>query len=65
MGYIGEGAAVDNGRIILQCLHQIGCQGIFEQYCHCPCTQYVTCMHWFVLSGVGDHNLIEAIFKII
>ena len=65
VGDIGKGAAVDEGRIVFQRLHQIRCQLVFEQHGHCAMRLQVTRAQRLAVTGVTEHDVAETLLQIL
>ena len=57
MGNVGEGAAVNEGRGMLQSLHQVGLQGVLQKSRHCALGLQVMSGDRLAVIGIGhDHT---------
>ena len=65
VGNVGEGAAVNDGGVVFQSLHQIGVNGILQQGSHGTGGLDVTGGHGLAVVGVGAHDLAKALFQIL
>ena len=64
VGDVGKGAAVDDGRVVLQRLHQVGFDGVFEQGGHGAMGVQVTGTDGGLLTGVAHDDVAQAFFEV-
>src|SRR5215212_1557073 len=64
-GDVTEGAGVDQGRRILQCLHEVGFYGLFHDDRHDACAHEVLCGHGVSVGVATDNNPPEAAAHIV
>ena len=65
MSNIGKRPAVDEGRIIFQCLDKIGGNGVFQQHCHCAGAFEVTRIDRRFVAGVGHNHFAQTFCQVI
>ena len=65
MGNVGEGAAMDKGRGMLQGLHQIGLQGILQQGSHGALSVEIPGGDGLAVPGVGHHQTGKACLQVV
>ena len=56
---VGERAAVENGGVVLQRLHQVGLDGVLEQHGHRAVGLEVAGAHRLAVAGVGDDDVAQ------
>ena len=61
---IGEGAAVYQGRIAFQGLHQVGFAGVFEQCGHRAVHVEIFGAHGLAGAGLSDNYFAEPFFEL-
>src|SRR5919107_221872 len=64
-GDVAEGSGVDQGRRILQSLHEVGFYGLFHDDRHDACAHEVLCGHGVSVGVATDHNPPEAAAHIV
>ena len=64
MGDIGKWSAVDDGRSMLQGLHQVWMDGIFEDSCHGPSSLEIFGCDRLSLVVVPNNDAIKTFFEI-
>ncbi len=65
VGDVGERPAVDEGRVVLQRLHQVGRERVLEQHRHRPVHLQVARAHRLLVARVADHDVAEALLQIL
>ena len=61
---IGKRPAVDEGRIVFQCLHQVGLQGLLEQNRHRPLSLEIARVNGRKVAAVADDDVAEAFLQV-
>ncbi len=64
MGDVGEGPPMYQSWIVLERLHEVGVDRVFEQRCHGPFSPEVMGGHRLAIIGVGDDHAAEARFEV-
>ncbi len=62
---VGEGAAVDERRVILERLHQVRRERVLQQHRHGSVRLEVARMHRLVVAGVADDDAAEALLQVL
>jgi hypothetical protein len=62
---VGERPAVDEGRVVLQRLHQVGRQGVLEEHRHGAVRLQVARVHRLALARVADHDVAQALLQVV
>ena len=65
VGDVGEGAAVNEGGVVLQGLHQVGGQGVAQQDRHRPRRLQILRQDGPLVARVGHHDLAEAFGQVL
>ena len=65
MGDVGEGAAMDEGGVALQRLHEVGLQGVLEEHRHGARGLDVLEGHRLAVAGLGDDDAAEARLEVV
>ena len=64
VGNVGKRAAVDDGRVVLQGLHQVGLDRVFEQRGHGALGLEVTGANGCLLAGVANDDVAQALLEV-
>ena len=62
---VGEGAAMHEGRVVLQRLHEVGLHGVLEQHRHRAVGLQVAGIDRGLVAAVGDDDVAEALFQVL
>ena len=62
---VGEGAAMHEGRVVLQRLHEVGLHGVLEQHGHGAVGLEVAGIDRGLVAAVGDDDVAEALFEVL
>ena len=62
---VGEGAAMHEGRIVLQRLHEIGLHGVLQQHRHGAVGLDVAAIDRALVAPVGDDDVAEPLFEVL
>ena len=62
---IGEWSAVDEGRVVLQRLHEIGLDRVLQEHGHRAVGLEVASEHRLLLASVSSHDLAQALLQIL
>jgi hypothetical protein len=65
MGNVGEGAAVHEGRIVLQGLHEIRLERVLQQYRHRSVCIQLRGPHGLLLTGIADNDVAQTLLEIL
>ena len=65
MGDVGEGAAVDDGRVVLERLHEVRLQRLAQQHGHGAGGVQLARLDGTLAAGVADHDVPEALLEIV
>ncbi len=61
---VGEGAAVDEGGIVLKGLHQVGLHGVFQQHDHRANAAQIAGINGLAATGVGHNHLAQTALQV-
>ena len=64
VGDIGEGAAVNDRRVVLQRLDQVRQDRVFEQHGHRAVRLDVAAEHWAFVAAIADDDVAQPLFQI-
>ena len=65
MGDVGEGPAVQDGRVVLQGLHQVGLEGVLQQHGHRAVRFQLARGHRLAGQAVADDDVAQALLQVL